>query len=119
MQFTNTEIILIGALFLVLVAAGFFIDRLTKALVEQGKTMADLLPPWVVDFIDFGGDRALDTLEPIVRDTPNTVDDQLLALMERKFDELVASLRGTVVTPDEVQRIAAETLANALKDTRA
>lgn len=78
----------VGAIIIILII-GFTI--VARAAIVEGAKQA---PAFVVDAAVSALTTLFDRAGEYVRDTPNTVDDESLAELRRRFDELVAEIRA-------------------------
>lgn len=95
-QFTSTEMVLIGALFIFAVVLMVF----AGAFVVFGKQLLNAAPPWVKDLVTTNVPRLLDTGERVVVATPNKIDDELYKFVRgyvlQVITEVLTPPAGTV-----------------------
>lgn len=83
-ELSKTELVLIGALFVVVALFAIF----GAVIGSLASKLLNALPPWAVDILKSGVGTGLERLEEVVRETPSTADDELAARIRTELEKL-------------------------------
>lgn len=83
-DFSKTELVLIGALFVVTALFAIF-GAVISSLAGK---LLNALPPWAVDIIKSGASTGLSRLEEVAAGTPSQADDEFAARLRKELEEL-------------------------------
>lgn len=80
----NNEIVLTGALFVVVALFGIF----GAVLATLAGKLANALPPWAVDMLQMNLDRLMDEIARRAEETPGTSDDEYARRIRAELEKL-------------------------------
>lgn len=83
-ELSKTEIVLIGALFVVVALFAIF----GTVIASLASKLLNALPPWAVDIVKSGASTGLTRLEEAVLETPSMADDELAARIRAELERL-------------------------------
>lgn len=83
-ELSKTELVLIGALFVVVALFAIF----GAVIGSLASKLLNALPPWAVDILKSGVGTGLERLEEVVRETPSMADDEFAARLRAELEKL-------------------------------